>query len=137
MHPIQRMILTGARSADPGRCDQPILGAAAVARRRAFMPACAAVLALSFLGPIHRAWPASLVDDTVTTPSIPARTWAVDCANNQVLVLQHSDPYLRYHMHVIDEKGDQVRDTIETPEGSVARLILRDGKPLTRCRGLG
>ncbi|GAC1418571.1 MAG: hypothetical protein NVSMB62_10440 [Acidobacteriaceae bacterium] len=34
-------------------------------------------------------------------------------------------------MHVVDEKGNQVRDQIETPEGSVARLILRDEQPLT------
>ena len=34
-------------------------------------------------------------------------------------------------MHMVDAKGDQVRDVIETPEGTVARLILRDGKPLT------
>ena len=34
-------------------------------------------------------------------------------------------------MHIVDEKGDQIRDEIETPDGSVARLILRDGRPLT------
>ncbi len=31
----------------------------------------------------------------------------------------------------MDRKGDQVRDEIETPSGTVARLILRDGRPLT------
>jgi hypothetical protein len=61
----------------------------------------------------------------------PARDWAVDCANNEALVLQHPGSFLRYHLHVIDEKGDQVRDLIETPEGSVDRLIQRDGRPLT------
>ncbi len=34
-------------------------------------------------------------------------------------------------MHLIDRKGDQVRDEIETKEGTVARLILRDGRPLS------
>ena len=61
----------------------------------------------------------------------PARTWAVDCANNEILVIQHPGSYLRYRLHVVDEKGDQVRDQIETPEGSVARLIMRDDRPLT------
>lgn len=61
----------------------------------------------------------------------PARTWAVDCANNEILVIQHPGSYLRYRLHVVDEKGDQVRDQIETSEGSVARLVLRDGRPLT------
>jgi hypothetical protein len=30
----------------------------------------------------------------------------------------------------VNAKGDQVRDIIESKDGSVARLILRDGKPL-------
>ncbi len=34
-------------------------------------------------------------------------------------------------MHVTDSKGDQVRDVIESKDGSVARLILKDGRPLT------
>lgn len=61
----------------------------------------------------------------------PARSWAVDCANNEIQVIEHTGSYLRYRLHEVDEKGDRVRDQIETPEGSVARLILRDGKPLT------
>jgi hypothetical protein len=63
--------------------------------------------------------------------SEPARSWAVDCANNEALVIQHPGSYLRYRMHEIDEKGDRLRDQIETPEGSVARIIQRDGRPLT------
>ena len=63
--------------------------------------------------------------------AVPARTWAVDCAKNEILVIQHPGSYLRYRLHEVGEKGDQVRDQIETPEGSVARLILRDGRPLT------
>lgn len=31
----------------------------------------------------------------------------------------------------MDSKGDRVRDTIESRDGIVARLILKDGKPLT------
>ena len=61
----------------------------------------------------------------------PARTWAVDCARNEVLVIQHPDSYLRYRLHEVDEKGDRVRDQIETPDGAVARMVLRNGKPLT------
>jgi hypothetical protein len=61
----------------------------------------------------------------------PARDWAVECARNEALVIQHPDSYLRYRFHEIDEKGEQTRDQIETPEGSVARLIFRDGHPLS------
>jgi hypothetical protein len=63
--------------------------------------------------------------------SVPARNWAVDCAKTEILVIQHPNSYLRYRFHEVNEKGDQVRDQIETPEGTVARLIQRDGKPLT------
>lgn len=65
-------------------------------------------------------------------PQASARRWAEECSAKEVLVIQHPGSYLRYRMHVVDEKGDHVRDQIETPEGSVARMILRDEKPLTR-----
>ena len=70
-------------------------------------------------------------DVPIAPPAIPARTWAVDCANNEVLVIRHPDSYLRYRLHVVDDKGDQIRDQIETPDGSVARLVKRDGRVLT------
>ena len=34
-------------------------------------------------------------------------------------------------METVSEKGHQVRDVIESKDGTVARLILRDGKPLS------
>lgn len=63
--------------------------------------------------------------------SIPPRTWAEHCGAKVALVIEHPGSYIRYRMHVVDEKGDQVRDQIETRDGSVARLILRDGRALT------
>ncbi|MEO6981887.1 MAG: hypothetical protein ABI072_02075 [Edaphobacter sp.] len=59
------------------------------------------------------------------------RSWAVDVAANELVALHHPGSYLRYHVHVIDEKGNQTRDIIESKDGSVARLILRDDRPLT------
>jgi hypothetical protein len=55
----------------------------------------------------------------------------VDVAANELTALNHPHSYLRYRMHVVDGKGDMVRDVIESEAGSVARLILRDGRPLT------
>jgi len=75
---------------------------------------------------------ASHAQDASSPFSIPPQTWATDGANNEILLINHPGSTLRYRLHVIDEKGDQVRDQIETPEGSVARLILRDGKPITQ-----
>lgn len=57
--------------------------------------------------------------------------WAADAAAAEVRALNHGGPYLRYCMRMVDRKGDQVRDEIETHDGTVARLILRDGRPLT------
>jgi hypothetical protein len=63
--------------------------------------------------------------------SIPPRSWAVDAAANELIALHHKNSYLRYRMEVVNERGEQVRDVIESKDGTVARLILKDGKPLT------
>jgi hypothetical protein len=63
--------------------------------------------------------------------SVPPRSWTIDAVANELIALHHKDSYLRYRMHSVNEKGDRVRDIIESKDGTVARLILRDGKPLT------
>jgi hypothetical protein len=63
--------------------------------------------------------------------SIPPRSWVVDAAANELVALHHKDSYLRYRMETVNEKGDQVRDVVESKDGTAARLILKDGKPLT------
>ncbi len=63
--------------------------------------------------------------------SVLPRSLVVDAAANELVALHHKDSYLRYRMETINEKGDQVRDVIESKDGTVARLILKDGKPLT------
>src|SRR6185437_8024374 len=59
------------------------------------------------------------------------RSWVTAVVANELNALHHRNSFLRYRMHVIDAKGDQVRDVIESKDGAVARLILKDGKPLT------
>ena len=68
---------------------------------------------------------------TVSPPSLPAKNWAIECAKTEEQVIVHPGSYLRYKLREVDQKGDQLRDQIETPQGTVARLIERDGKPLT------
>lgn len=63
--------------------------------------------------------------------SVPPRSWAADAAANELVALHHKNSYLRYRMETTNEKGTQVRDVIESKDGTVARLILKDGKPLT------
>jgi hypothetical protein len=76
---------------------------------------------------------ASTANDGQTSPilSVAPRSWTVDAAANELVALHHKDSYLRYRMHVVNEKGDQIRDIIESKDGTVARLILRNGRPLT------
>jgi hypothetical protein len=50
---------------------------------------------------------------------------------NELVALHHRNSFLRYRMHVLDAKGDQIRDVIESKDGTVARLILKEGRPLT------
>ena len=61
----------------------------------------------------------------------PPRSLVADAAANELIALHHKDSYLRYRMETVNEKGTQVRDVIESKDGTVARLILKDGKPLT------
>jgi hypothetical protein len=63
--------------------------------------------------------------------SIPPRTWAVDATAKELDALHHRNSYLRYRIHIVDAKADRVRDLIESRDGTVARLIFRDGRPLT------
>ena len=75
---------------------------------------------------------AAAIKPEVTASSLPEspRALIVDVVANELVALHHRNSYLRYRMHVIDAKGDQVRDVIESKDGSVARLILKDGRPL-------
>jgi hypothetical protein len=61
----------------------------------------------------------------------PPRSWAVDATTNELKALHHRGSYLRYRMHIVNDKGDMTRDIIESQDGTVARLILRNGRPLT------
>jgi hypothetical protein len=84
-------------------------------------------------GPSTRAQSADAPQDTAVPSllSVPPRSWVVDAAANELVALHHKDSYLRYRMETVNEKGSQVRDVIESKDGTVARLILKDGKPLT------
>src|ERR1700761_8986553 len=63
--------------------------------------------------------------------SAPPRSWVVDAAANELIAIHHKDSYLRYRNRVVNEHGDQTRDVAESRDGTVARLVLREGKPLT------
>jgi hypothetical protein len=65
-------------------------------------------------------------------PSVlSAKQWATDAANHELEMIHYKRPLLRYREHLIDSKGNQVRDVIESQDGAVARLIYRDGHVIT------
>lgn len=66
-----------------------------------------------------------------TALSKPAKDWAADCAKQEESVIRHPGSYLRYRLHEVNQKGDTLRDQIETQQGTVARLIERNNRPLT------
>lgn len=104
------------------------------AQSHVFLKAAALVLFAAFS--LHAAQPPAVTRMDASGPaaspsSVDPRLWAQQCAAHEAAVISHPNSFLRYRMHVVDEKGDQVRDEIETPDGSVARMILRDGRPLT------
>ena len=63
--------------------------------------------------------------------SVAPRALIADAAANELVALYHKGSYLRYRMETVNDRGNQVRDVIESKDGTVARLILKDGKPLT------
>ncbi len=62
---------------------------------------------------------------------------AQDAVNNEIKLIQYDRSYLRYKVHTRDSKGEQVRDVIETREGTVARVVSRGGRALTADEDAG
>ena len=56
---------------------------------------------------------------------------ASDIVRKQLEIVNRPGINLRYFLHKSDNHGTVVRDVIETQEGSVGRLVSREGKPLT------
>jgi hypothetical protein len=91
------------------------------------------ILLSALAGPWGRAQSVDAGKDAANASllSVPPRSWAADAAANELIALHHKGSYLRYRMETVNEKGNQVRDVIESKDGTVARLIMKDGKPLT------
>jgi hypothetical protein len=92
-------------------------------------------MALTLLGGALKASARELPGVQASAPNgllpISAKTWATETAANEIAIINHPGSYLRYRQRLIDAKGDELRDVIETREGTVARLIMRDNRSLT------
>jgi len=63
--------------------------------------------------------------------SIPAHQVAEDAVGNEIKLIQFDNAYLKYRVHTRDAKGDQLREVVESRDGTVARVLMRDDRPLT------
>ncbi len=98
--------------------------------------ACSAALATLLLPSrgLGLAAPGTAREQTSAVATAPQRSphdWAVLASNNEIGVLTHAGSYLRYRTHVVNQRGDRIRDVIESKDGTVARTLLEGGKPLT------
>ena len=70
----------------------------------------------------------------VSDPSLQRSpvSWVEAAAKNENAIVQDAGTSsVSYRVHKVDAKGDTVREVIESRQGSVARLIEHDGKPIT------
>ncbi len=90
------------------------------------------LLALVLLPPFHA------TAQTIPPPD-PSRLPELihGIADDQTHYLRHEANHFRYHLHRVDPKEDTLRDVIETPDGSVARLLQHNGQTLTQAEDDG
>jgi len=72
--------------------------------------------------------PTHPMDITGTAP----RSWVEAAAVNEQHIINDDGSFpLRYRIRKVDAKNDVTRDIIESKQGTVARLVQRNGQPLT------
>jgi hypothetical protein len=92
------------------------------------------VAALCLVAAAGRAMASQLPALGLSTPieAVPAKTWAEAAAANEQRVIQDDGQFpLRYRIRKVDLKTDTTRDVIESRQGAVARLVQRNGQPLS------
>ncbi len=66
------------------------------------------------------------------TPGPSPVSWVQAAVPHEIRIIDDDGSFpVRYRTHRIDAHGEIVRETIECREGTVSRLLLREGKPLT------
>jgi hypothetical protein len=103
------------------------------ARRRQRWPACAWVLAGCLV--VAGGWPQAAQPQQQASEPMPEGAplaWVQAAVDNELTVIAPEGlPAVRCRQRRIDAKGDTTRELIESREGTVARLVERNGQPLT------
>lgn len=63
--------------------------------------------------------------------AVPAKMWAQQAAAKEIEIILHPGSFIRYRQRTIDSRRDELRDVIESKDGAVARLLMRNNRPLT------
>jgi len=64
-------------------------------------------------------------------PSGTPKSWAETAVRQELAIIQDENHPMRYLLRTSNRKGDTTREIIESAQGNVARLIQRDGRPIT------
>jgi hypothetical protein len=103
------------------------------AQRAARWAACVSVVAASSF--TIRSFAGTAGGHTPPTQTEPAGApldWANAVVQGEIAILNQQGTFsVRYREHKVDAKGDTTREIIESKEGGVARLLERNGKPIT------
>jgi len=92
------------------------------------------VLALPAIWVQGRVRAAAKVPAPATDPTMagPASAWAEAAVKNEVGIIEQEGSFsVRYRERKVDARGDTTRMVIQSKQGAVARLIERNGKPIS------
>lgn len=94
------------------------------------------VLSGATVRPAHAQTPSAEAAETL--PEGTPQSWADAVARNEVAIIESEGRIpVRYRQRKVDAKGDTTREIIETREGTVARLVERNGQPITAAEDAG
>ncbi len=103
--------------------------------RKGLRPLAWILLAASLALPASSAVPgaaAQVAEQNNGVPSGIVLDWVkAACANELQIIDDDGTLPLRYRVRKIDSRSDTTREEIETRQGDVARLVERNGKPIT------
>jgi hypothetical protein len=87
---------------------------------------------LGMLAPTPAQPQSTQTPQTAPLPEGTPRSWAESVVRNEVAIVESEGKLpVRYRQRKVDAKGDTTREIIETRDGNVARLVERNGQPIT------
>jgi hypothetical protein len=99
----------------------------------------ASTIVVCLLAGVGMAWPQPAANvgpppeqASSVLPGGTPQTWADDAVHNEIRVVESADKVpLRYRQRKVGTKGDTTREIVVSREGNVARMVERDGQPIT------